>query len=597
MNRQRAIRRIIPLLLSGWLQQADAGDVQLTRVDFSRNSRTEAVLTLQFSGTPLPQTETLKQPRTLTLRMPGASLDDHLERALDLRDFATPVETAVLHQTDGAAILELAMKSGQYDYAVKPVDGQLRLVIRTEAKPVAKPGDGPRSPGGKISLDFQDIAVRSLLQIMADFAAVNIIASDTVTGNMTLKLEDIAWDDAFALILRARELGSIRDHDVIWVAPRDDIHKAETADLEARQAVEALEPLKTEIVAINYTTAEDLQKVLIGTTRRTNTTLGQGTGIGGSSVNQSVSTLDQTESILSARGNVTADTRTNQLIIKDTARNLERIRELIHQLDRPVRQVLIESRIVIASHDFSRELGSKLSLRPPNRIGNDAQVTDVSASPDESNTNSVDLLVDLASRAAAGSGGTVGLTLLKAGDYLLDLELSAAQMEGRGEIISNPRLITADHTKASIKQGVEIPYQVMTASGGGSVSNIQFKEAVLQLDVTPSIAPDNNLLLQLTIKKDAKGQDTTAGPTIDKREMETTARVGNGETVVLGGVFEGTRGNTTHKIPVLGDLPGIGFMFRRNTVSDTRRELLIFITPKILEGPAAASAQASSSRS
>lgn len=597
MNRQRAIRRIIPLLLSGWLQQADAGDVQLTRVDFSRNSRTEAVLTLQFSGTPLPQTETLKQPRTLTLRMPGASLDDHLERALDLRDFATPVETATLHQTDGAAILELAMKSGQYDYAVKPVDGQLRLVIRTGAKPAAKPGDGPRAPGGKISLDFQDIAVRSLLQIMADFAAVNIIASDTVTGNMTLKLEDIAWDDAFALILRARELGSIRDHDVIWVAPRDDIHKAETADLEARQAVEALEPLKTEIVAINYTTAEDLQKVLIGTTRRTNTTLGQGTGIGGSSVNQSVSTLDQTESILSARGNVTADTRTNQLIIKDTARNLERIRELIHQLDRPVRQVLIESRIVIASHDFSRELGSKLSLRPPNRIGNDAQVTDVSASPDQSNTNSVDLLVDLASRAAAGSGGTVGLTLLKAGDYLLDLELSAAQMEGRGEIISNPRLITADHTKASIKQGVEIPYQVMTASGGGSVSNIQFKEAVLQLDVTPSIAPDNNLLLQLTIKKDAKGQDTTAGPTIDKREMETTARVGNGETVVLGGVFEGTRGNTTHKIPVLGDLPGIGFMFRRNTVSDTRRELLIFITPKILEGPAAASAQASSSRS
>ncbi len=597
MNRQRAIRRIIPLLLSGWLQQADAGDVQLTRVDFSRNSRTEAVLTLQFSGTPLPQTETLKQPRTLTLRMPGASLDDHLERALDLRDFATPVETAALRQTDGAAILELAMKSGQYDYAVKAVDGQLRLVIRTEAKPAAKPGDGPRAPGGKISLDFQDIAVRSLLQIMADFAAVNIIASDTVTGNMTLKLEDIAWDDAFALILRARELGSIRDHDVIWVAPRDDIHKAETADLEARQAVEALEPLKTEIVAINYTTAEDLQKVLIGTTRRTNTTLGQGTGIGGSSVNQSVSTLDQTESILSARGNVTADTRTNQLIIKDTARNLERIRELIHQLDRPVRQVLIESRIVIASHDFSRELGSKLSLRPPNRIGNDAQVTDVSASPDESNTNSVDLLVDLASRAAAGSGGTVGLTLLKAGDYLLDLELSAAQMEGRGEIISNPRLITADHTKASIKQGVEIPYQVMTASGGGSVSNIQFKEAVLQLDVTPSIAPDNNLLLQLTIKKDAKGQDTTAGPTIDKREMETTARVGNGETVVLGGVFEGTRGNTTHKIPVLGDLPGIGFMFRRNTVSDTRRELLIFITPKILEGPAAASAQASSSRS
>jgi len=580
---KRLLLMLLALLSMGQGTLLQADDTRMTRLDFKRNSRTEAQLTLGFSGTLPPSPEVIQNPGSLILQIARCQRDAALDQRLDLRDFSTAVQTVRVKQDREDAIVEVNLAPEPYDYTLNPAEGQWVVLIRSREKATPPADNKTPRPGGRISFNFQDIPVRSILQLMADFATVNIIASDSVTGNMTLKLDDIPWEEALDLILKARSLGSIKENNIIWVAPREDIRKAQTEELEARQAVEELEPLKTEIIPVNYTTAEELKKVLIGITKRTNTTVGQGTGIGGSSLNQTVSTLDQSESILSARGNVTADNRTNQLIVKDTAFNLERIRELVHQLDKPVRQVLIESRIVIASHDFSRELGSRLSVSPASRLNNDGQPTDT-GQVESSRSNRFDMLVDLASTAAASSGGAFGLTLLKAGDYLLDLELSAAQMEGRGEIISNPRLITADHTKASIKQGVEIPYQVMTASGGGSVSNIQFKEAVLQLDVTPSIAPDNNVLLQLNIKKDAKGQDTSAGPTIDKREIETTARVGNGETVVLGGVFEGTRGQATQKVPWLGDIPGLGFLFRRNTVSDTRRELLIFITPRIVNG-------------
>lgn len=576
-------------------QMTQAVHSSLIKIDFQRGSRGEGQIVMQFDEASLPVTESVKQGKTLILRLANTDIQANQERALDLQDFATPIKKLAVTTERQDAVIHIELLSDDYEYIIKPEGKRMVVIVRSSNlspdKGTAK--QKPRQSADKISVNFQDIPVRSVLQILADFAAINIIASDTVEGNLTLRLDDIPWEDALNLVLKSRALGKHREDNAIWVAPLEEIHKAEKDELEARQALEELEPLKTEIIPVNYTTAEELKKVLIGTTRRTNTTTGQGAGIGGSSVNQSVSTLDQGESILSARGNVTADSRTNQLIIKDTPYNLERIRELVRQLDRPIRQVLIESRIVIASNDFTRELGSRLSLNRPNTVKKtrdktmtqtlNGQTTEFAETWSGNTAQSMDALVDLASVAAAGSGGAFGLSLLKAGDYLLDLELSAAQLEGRGEIISTPRLITADHTKASIKQGVEIPYQVFTASGGGSISNIQFKEAVLQLDVTPSIAPDDNVLMQLTIKKDAKGQDTTAGPTIDKREIETTAQVGNGETVVLGGVFEGTRGNMTHKVPFLGDLPGIGFMFRRNTVSDTKRELLIFITPKILK--------------
>lgn len=328
---KRFLVMLLTLLAMSQALLVEASDSRITKLDFSRSSRTEARLTLSFSGTPLPSVETIKTPRTLTLHIARSGLDEHLERSLDLRDFATVVQTVSVNQEKEDVILEMNLTAAPYDYSVKPIGGQWVVAIRSGEKTDPEPGTNAARPGSRISFNFQDIPVRSILQIMADFATVNIIASDTVTGNMTLKLDDIPWEEALDLILRAKNLGAVKENNVIWVAPREDIRKAQTEELEARQAVEELEPLKTEIIAVNYTTAEELKKVLIGTTKRTNTTLGQGTGIGGSSLNQTVSTLDQSESILSNRGNVTADNRTNQLIIKDTAFNLERIRELVHR--------------------------------------------------------------------------------------------------------------------------------------------------------------------------------------------------------------------------------------------------------------------------
>jgi type IV pilus assembly protein PilQ len=451
--------------------------------------------------------------------------------------------------------------------------------------------------GEKLTLNFQDIPVRSVLQILADFTNLNIVASDTVQGNVTLRLNDVPWDQALELVLKSKGLGKRQEGNIIRVAPLEEINKQEKEELEAQKVVEDLEPLRTEIIQINYTTAEDIKKVLVGTTERTSQSMSMPATIGGATASTAVSTLDVSQSVLSGRGNVTVDPRTNQLIVKDTPRNLERVRDLVRQLDKPIRQVLIESRIVIARNDFLRDLGSRLQVNRLVKARGADSFTDLGSTSDgvifqqpafggEKSTNA-DALVDLAASGAAtaatGGASALGFTLIKAGDYLLDLELSAAQREGRSETVSNPRLITSDQTKAIIKQGVEIPYQTTVVAGGGSAANITFKQAVLELNVTPHITPDDQVLMELLIKKDEKGEQTAIGPAIDKREIETKAQVANGETVVLGGVYEGVNRNNTDKVPFFGDLPGIGYMFRRNSVEDTKRELLVFITPKILK--------------
>jgi type IV pilus assembly protein PilQ len=562
---------------------------RIENVDFRRGEKGEGRVLITLSD-PKSVVDVREEGQKVVVHFPETELPPLLARRLDVMDFATPVKSIESAMDGRNARMTVIPVSEEYDYSSYQTDKTLVVEFRPLTK-MEKEEARKRDfafTGEKLTLNFQDIPVRSVLQILADFTNINIVASDTVQGNVTVRLEDVPWDQALDLVLKSKGLGKRQEGNIIRVAPMDEINRIEKDELEAQKVVETLEPLRTEIIQVNYTTSEDIRKVLLGTTKRTNVATGQGAGIGGATQNTSVSTLDVSESILSARGNVTSDPRTNQLIIKDTARNLERVRDVVRQLDRPIRQVLIESRIVIANNDFTRELGSRLSLNRGARHKTFTQITngettDFQETWRDNKAQSYDALVDLASAAAAGGGGAFGVTLLKAGDYLLDLELSAAQLEGRGEIVSTPRLITADHTQATIKQGVEIPYQVLTASGGGSIANIQFKEAVLQLDVTPSIAPNDNVLMQISIKKDAQGQNTTAGPTIDKREIETTAQVGNGETVVLGGVFEGTRSNTTNKVPFFGDLPGIGFMFRRNNVADTKRELLIFITPKILK--------------
>lgn len=570
---------------------------RVENVDFRRGERGEGRVLIKLSD-PKTIADVREEGRRVIVELPGTSLPPTLARKLDVQDFATPVQSIESADDGKRSRFVINPVSGDYDFSSyqseKLLTVELRPLTKAEKEEIKKKAFA--FSGQKLSLNFQDIPVRSVLQILADFTNLNIVASDTVQGNVTLRLNDVPWDQALDLVLKSKGLGKREEGNIIRVAPMDEINKIEKDELEAQKVVEELEPLKTELFQINYTTAEDIKKVLIGTSERTNESVSE-QGIAARTTT-STTTLDVSQSILSGRGNVTVDTRTNQLIIKDTARNLDRIRELIRQLDIPVRQVLIESRVVIANNDFSRALGARLSLnrglmtqngatnvRLNRTVNGDAEFLGPTIRENASGGffGSPNALVDLAASSAAGPGGAIGFTVMKIGDYLLDLELQAAQNEGRGEIVSNPRLITSDQTKAVIRQGVEIPYQSTVVAGGGGVAQIQFKQAVLELNVTPHITPDQNILMDLLVKKDAKGEQVGLNFAIDKREIQTTVQVGNGETVVLGGVYEGTKTNTTDKVPLLGDLPGIGFMFRRNLVQDQKKELLIFITPKILQ--------------
>jgi type IV pilus assembly protein PilQ len=573
------------------------GGRRIENVDFRRGEKGEGRLLITLSD-PKSMVDIKGEGRQVIVRFADAQLPPQLARRLDVIDFATPVQY-IDSVADGAGSrMSVTPISDEYDYSSyqsgKLLTVEFRPLSKAEKEDIKKKNF--TYSGEKLTLNFQDIPVRSVLQILADFTNLNIVASDTVQGNVTLRLEDVPWDQALELVLKSKGLGKRQEGNIIRVAPLDEINKQEKEELEAQKVVEDLEPLRTEIIQVQYTKAEDVKKILIDTTKRTSQSESGPAGIGGGTASTSISTVDVSQSILSSRANVTVDPRTNQLIVKDTARNLEKIRDLIRQLDKPVRQVLIESRIVIATNDFTRELGSRLSLNKasfvkdrrgkefeqvtPDPITGEPKSGEWKQTWNSATATAGDALVDLAAASAAASGGAFGVTFLKVGEYLLDLELSAAQIDGRGEIVSTPKLITADQTKAVIKQGQQLPY---SQNNGLGASNTQFKDAVLQLEVTPHITPDDNILMELLIKKDSPGQATVSGLAIDKREIETTAQVGNGETVVLGGVFEGTQNNTTDKVPFLGDLPGIGFMFRRDKAVDNKRELLIFITPKILD--------------
>ncbi|BBA37241.1 fimbrial assembly protein PilQ [Methylocaldum marinum] len=572
-------------------------DRHIENIDFRRGEKGEGRLIVTLSD-PKSLVDIHEEGQKVIVRFAETSLPPRLARRLDVLDFATPVRSIDATPEGSHARMVVATVSGEYDYSSYQTDNILTVEFRplTKAEKEEIKKKNFAYSGDKLTLNFQDIPVRSVLQILADFTNLNIVASDTVQGNVTLRLNDVPWDQALELVLKSKGLGKRQEGNIIRVAPLEEINKQEKEELEAQKVVEDLEPLRTEIIQINYTKAEDIKKVLVGTTERISQSSSDPAGIGGTTASTAISTLDVSQSVLSGRGNVTVDPRTNQLIVKDTARNLERVRDLVRQLDKPIRQVLIESRIVIARNEFLRDLGSRLQV---NRLvnargaegfgsggGNRDLIFFPPASGGEKSTKT-DVLVDLAANgaatAASGGASALGFTLIKAGDYLLDLELSAAQREGRAETVSNPRLITSDQSKAVIKQGVEIPYQTTVVAGGGQAANITFKQAVLELNVTPHITPDDQVLMELFIRKDEQGVDTPRGPAIDKREIETTAQVANGETVVLGGVYEGVNINNTDKVPFFGDLPGIGYMFRRNSVEDTKRELLVFITPKILK--------------
>ncbi len=572
----------------------------ISNIDFRRGANGAGRILITLTN-PKTVPDIREEGRKVLAVFPNTALPSTLARRLDVMDFATPVQTIDSMEEGAAAKLVITPATPDYEYSSYQSENQLtiefRPLTRAEKEEIKKKNFA--YSGEKLSLNFQDIPVRSVLQILGDFTHLNIVASDTVQGNVTLRLNDVPWDQALELVLKSKNLGKRQEGNIIQVMPLDELNKQIKEELESQKTVEELEPLKTEIIQVNYTNAEELKKVLLSTAEKTSEAVSQPGYLGGGTAASATTSLSASQSILSARGSVTVDPRTNQLIVKDTPRSLERVRDLVRKLDVAVRQVLIESRIVIANNDWSRELGSRFAVNRnlsaasrgigAGTAGSDPYAaipppTTVTPSvPDNGFFSSGNALSNLPiNPSIAGPGGALGVTVLKVGDYLLDLELSAAQRENRGEILSNPRVITSDHTKAVIKQGTQIPYT--TGATATTVANIMFKDALLELDVTPHITPDDYIQMELAIKKDTPGDAQANGNVaINKKEVDTTVQVANGDTVVLGGVYEGTRTNNTDKVPFFGDLPGVGFLFRHNSLQDLKTELLVFITPKIVK--------------
>lgn len=556
----------------------------IQNIDFRRGKKGEGRVLISLSD-PNTVVDMQEKGGKVIVHFVNTDLSPALARTLDVLDFATPVQSVATVKEGNRVKMTITPATGDYDYFSYQSEGNLTLEFRplTRAKKIDQRKKKFHFTGNRLSLNFQDIEVRSVLQILADFTNLNIVASDSVGGHITLRLNDVPWDQALELILKSKGLGKRRTGNVVMVAPQAEINKIEKEEYEALAIKEKFEPLKTEIIQLNYAKAIEVQAVLMGVQDSAGAPppdvgVPEYAGRFAPDLVSPPSAASNRASILSERGVVNIDPRTNILIVKDTPRNLAAVRKLVQELDKPVRQVLIESRVVVANSNFTREIGvrfgavketSGFSLRgttppPQQQIGGGVQPVPQ------------DLLVDLAAVAAQGS---LGLAIFKAGDYLLSLELSALQAEDRGEILSNPRIVTSDQETARIEQGLEIPFSTVSQNG----TQIQFKKAVLRLEVTPHITPDDHVQMELYITNDVRGQETINGPTIDKREIQTEVLVDSGDTVVLGGIFERERRRSVDLVPFFGELPGVGWMFRRQRNIDDKRELLIFITPKILK--------------
>ena len=548
-------------------------------MDFRRgdNGAGRVVITLSDPSTPV---DVRKEGDRVVLSFNGATLPANLQKRLDVTDFATPVNSIESAGTSTGTRISIAAKLPFQELAY-----QSDSVFTVEIAPVvaAEKSTKPTlfSPdreytGERLTLSFQDIETRAVLQLLADVSGRNIIVSDSVAGNVTLRLQNVPWDQALDIVLATKGLDMRENGGVIIVAPADEIASREKADLEARKDIRELEPLLSEFLQVNYAKAADLAELMKGKGGKGN-------------------------ALLSARGSVAIDERTNTLLVQDVSENIREIRRLVSTLDIPVRQVLIESRIVIVNDDFSRDLGMRWGVTGVHDTSDGLVAVSGSAAGTSTIVNSALTnqqstgskypvqLPALADRynvnlPVANPAGRLGLALLGE-DYLVDLELSALQAEGRGEVISSPRVITANQKEASIRQGVEIPYQESSSSGA---TTTQFKEAVLSLTVTPQITPDDRIILDLKVTKDSVGaviSNERGGsvPSIDTRAVDTQVLVNSGQTVVLGGVYETEEGEQVSKVPFLGDIPGVGVLFRSTRKVSNKSELLIFVTPKILK--------------
>ena len=544
----------------------------LRDIDFRRGSDGAGRVLVTLPSTQVG-VDIRQQGKSLVVEFQRSTLPEPLRRRLDVTDFGTPVQAVSTFQS-GDNVRMVVEPTGDWEHSAYQTDNQFVLEVRPMKVDPNKLTQGPGFQGEKLSLNFQNIEVRALLQVIADFTNFNVVTSDTVTGNVTLRLKDVPWDQALDIILQSKGLGVRKNGNVLWIAPKDELAAKEQLDLEARKKIEELEPLRTQAFQLNYTKAEDVARGLTGQN--------QGQAAGG----QQAATR-----ILSPRGSVLYEQRTNQLFVSDIPGKLEEITALIARIDIPVRQVLIEARIVEADDSFGRSLGVKLGavdLTRPQRAGITvggnytavgAQTGQVALPIDFSNTQMVNLPANTSSLGGA-SAATFALSLFNASaNRFLNLELSALEADGKGKIVSSPRLLTADQTKARIEQGEEIPYQQATSSGATSIS---FKKATLSLEVTPQITPEGNVIMDLLVNKDSRGDLTVAGPAINTKQVQTQVLVENGGTVVIGGIFTQEDSTTVNKVPLLGDIPVVGNLFRNNTRSSNRTELLIFITPKIV---------------
>jgi len=566
------------------LPAAAAGPRSLRAVDFRRGAEGEGRVLIDLSD-PNTSVDIREQGNRVIVDFLGATAPESLRRRLDVTDFGTPI--ALINTTQQGGNVRMVIEPrGLWEYNAYQSDNRFVVEVKPVKEDPTRLIQGTRGgyQGERLSLNFQSVEVRALLQVIADFTDLNIITSDSVTGSITLRLKDVPWDQALDIILQSKGLDMRKNGNVIIVAPREELASKEKLDLEARNQIADLEPLRAESFVVNYQKADDVRKLLV----------------------------DGQQRMLSKRGTVVVDPRTNQLFVRDIAARLEEVRRLLQRIDIQVPQVMIEARIVEADDTFSRNLGVRLggSSGYPTQIGGSAAygtggglgatsatgpggtVTTTTASPGgsgaiggtglTSNANFVNL-------PAAAIGGLnpagAALTLFNASlSRFLTLEVSALEADGRGKIISSPRVITADKVKAVIEQGTEIPYQAASSAGN---TDVQFKKATLRLEVTPQITPEGSIFLDVKVNKDSRGQETLSGPAIDTKNVQTQVLVDNGGTIVLGGIFEQQERNTVTKVPFLGDLPFVGYLFKsRSTISD-RSELLIFITPRVVSGQVA----------
>lgn len=508
-----------------------------------------------------------QQGQNLVVDFVGATLPQSLRRRYDVSDFGTPVQA--MRATDNGTGARLIIEPrGNWQYSSYQTDTQFVVEVRPTKEDPNKLISGPGYRGERLSLNFQNIDVRSLLQVFADFTNLNIVTSDSVTGTLSLRLKDVPWDQALQIVLDSKGLASRRNGNVLWVAPRGELATKEKAELESQQQVTELEPLRSQVFRLNYQSAGDVRNMLLGT--------GAAGGAGGAAGGAA------TSRILSKRGSLTADTRTNQLFVSDIPSKLEEVQAFLQKIDIPVRQVMIEARIVEADDTFSRNLGAKLGFASKtNGAGYGNTYTNVVSPVTKDATWDNSPALSFPANGINGvNAASVAVSLFNAGaGRFLALELSALEADGRGKIVSSPRVVTADNIKALIEQGTEIPYQQATSSGATSV---QFKKANLKLEVTPKITPDGNIFLDVDVNKDSVGIQTTNGFAIDTKHVQTQVLVENGGTVVIGGIYTQNERTDINKVPLLGDIPVLGNLFKSTNKINNRTELLVFLTPRVL---------------